>query len=94
MKVVYRYESNALGNIFSIVVPINSKTLHCNMKDEKTEVISVWCLVDPDEKLTETKTFRICGTGHQIKTGYDLTYINTIHTENKIFWYHFFEYVS
>ncbi len=95
MKIVYRYEANIPDNdIFSITVPIYSETLRCDIKDEGKNIVSVWCLVDPDEKMTESKVFRICGTGHPIKTGYDLKYINTISLKNKLLWFHFFEIVG
>lgn len=67
--------------MIAIKFPKQAKILKVGIQTElysDVEYLTFWALVDPDEKETEIKKFRIAGTGHEINVTFSLVYLDTV----------------
>lgn len=60
---VFKYEQPVDG-LIRYEIPLFSKIIHIG--SQRSNHITIWVLVDPDESRTEKVTFRVFGTGHPI----------------------------
>jgi hypothetical protein len=70
---IYKYEILEVGD-FEIEFPVGSTILKF---DNQLEIPTIWFLVNPDEKDTEIRKFRLVGTGHDFKMDGVYKYIGT-----------------
>ncbi len=91
MRKIYKYLIPIQGENISITLPRHANYLDIQSQGEN---ICMWCEVDEDEIETETRTFKIFGTGHLINDyNNDLLYIKTVQMPSGLVW-HVFEVVS
>ena len=62
MKSVWKYKIS-VEDYTVLNLPVGAKPL--SVQEQRGEVY-LWCLVNPDQKVHETRTFRLAGTGHPI----------------------------
>jgi hypothetical protein len=72
---------------FTLPFPAGAKLLHLDCQDNE---VVLWALVDPDAP-TETRRFRLAGTGHPIETACPLTHIGTVLLMGGKLVFHLFE---
>lgn len=58
MKRIYKYKINAV-----VELPKGAKIIKVDIQNEAPHM---WCLINADEKETESRVFSIVGTGHDI----------------------------
>lgn len=85
MQAVWKYSTPVLDEFF-IWMPKGAKPLHVH---EQNDALCIWALVDPNEKATERRTFRVYGTGQMIKES--LPYLGTFHMHDGRLVFHVFE---
>ena len=66
MKTVFKYEFK-FDDYFDVGLPINAEVLTCAKQGGKW---FMWALVDTETMLTETRQFRLSGTGHDLSMGF------------------------
>jgi hypothetical protein len=85
MNAVWKFELDT-DDYSKIDLPVGAKPL--TVQDQKGHV-QMWCLVDPNETVYETRTFRLAGTGHPISE--NVEYIGTFQLYSGSFVGHLFE---
>jgi hypothetical protein len=86
MKTIYKY-TLPVGDNVAVSLPVGAGILSVH---EQREQICMWALVDPNEKETEIRQFRIAGTGHDITE--DLyQFIGSVHMYSSSLVFHVFE---
>ena len=78
----------ALGDEVHVRLPEGAEVLTVGAQDN---VLQLWTLVDPAEKVMAKRTFRIAGTGHEIAEGHQKRYIGTAFTHGGSLVWHVFE---
>jgi len=87
MRRIYKYPI-PLG-YFSLGLPKGAKILTVHEQHGEPQI---WALVNPDEPFTETRNFRVVGTGHPIGENEEvLRYIGTFQLDGGNFIGHLFE---
>jgi len=71
--VIYKYELH-VGAATAIVMPAGAIVLTVQMQGNR---LVMWALLDATLPLTETRTFRVVGTGHPIPDIAQLHYLGT-----------------
>lgn len=99
-KVVWKYSISLPPDEddFSFQMPTGYKILTAQVQKQgdkgyEKEVLALWALVNPDEKVMETVQFRLAGTGHPIdmeKYPLGIEYINSFQMENGKLVFHLF----
>ena len=84
MQVVYKYPIPLMGDVVEIELPSCANILHVATQNNWP---CLWALINPHNKTTEFRKFRIAGTGHPIEGNWK--YIGTIF-QNVLVW-HIFE---
>jgi len=88
MKTIWKYE---LFPTTKLELPIGSKLLKVNtQKNGAGEKPMLWFLLDPNMVVTETKTFTIYGTGHNVPD-HPGEYVGTFFLLNDSLVFHVFE---
>lgn len=87
---VYKYRL-ALRDKQQVQLPAGAASLSVQ---EQNGELCLWALVDPAEKKTETRTFRVHGTGHDINAADLVGYIGTVQQSALSLVWHVFEVVS
>jgi hypothetical protein len=85
MKTVWKFEIHT-DDYVNINLPKGAKPLSIQQQGDS---VQLWCLVDPNETVYETRTFRLAGTGHPITD--DVEYIGTFQLFGGSFVGHLFE---
>jgi len=95
MKKVFKYKL-LFTDIAEVELPIGAQILTIDEQNKSLENPSeenhlfIWAIVDDEEKRTETRRFRISGTGHPLGD-FNFKYINTIPIYNGYEVYHVLE---
>lgn len=85
MKVIYKYELRELVN--HIQLPVGAKILSAG---GQRDTIQLWAEVDPNQKVTEQRTFRVAPTGDQYPDG-ERTLISLVMLNQGNYIFHVFE---
>lgn len=88
MKAVWKFELDA-DDYNEIELPAGAKPLTVMGQRGRAQL---WCLVDPNETVYETRVFRLAGTGHPIRE--NVEYIGTFQLYGGSFVGHLFEVKS
>ena len=86
MKTVWKYNIRP-DDLISLDLPIGAKPLSIQEQHGNAEL---WCLCDPNEKVYETRLFRMAGTGHSIKEEI-IGYVGTFQLDGGSLVFHLFE---
>jgi hypothetical protein len=92
MLTVYKYNA-PLNDYINFDLPLKAKLLKVDSQndgEDGDETISLWALVNLEEKRVHTRKIRIAGTGHPIDEKI-LEYINTFTMMERKLWFHAFE---
>ena len=87
MKTIYKYTIPVEDN-FSLELPKGAEILTVQEQHGSPQI---WALVNPDTSFTETRNFRLAGTGHLIEEKEGLEYIGTFQLSDGAFIGHLFE---
>lgn len=85
VRKIFKYRVQ-MQDTFELKVPIDTEFLSVQKQHGEVEL---WALLDP-AKESETRTFRLAGTGHEI-TNPDLSYIGTVQVMHDSLVWHLFE---
>ncbi len=90
MQTIWKFEL-PFGSPFKISMPLYAEIL-CIQQDQKTGILCLWALVNPDYE-KEERVFCLFGTGGKvsIEMGYDLKYVGTYQYQEGRFIGHIFE---
>lgn len=92
-KTIYKYEL-IFKELDSVTkeLPINSEILSAQLQNE---VITIWVLLNPNEKETKMHFFELFGTGHEIGCNIAISrkFLNTLQFANGLV-FHLFERFS
>ncbi len=91
MKAIWKYDLVA-EDYNAVLLPKGAKPLSVQVQGSNSDHVRMWCLIDPDEKETEERIFRIAGTGHPIKDE-NLVFIDTFQLYDGTFVGHVFEVI-
>ena len=86
MLTIWKYPIPVQDNI-QVEMPKGARVLTVQMQ---MDVPYVWALVNPQAE-KEIRTFRLVGTGHEIRHSDKLTYIGTFQLEGGALVFHLFE---
>ena len=86
MKTVYKYPAPLASQPFAVELPMTAEVLAF---DQQGDELFFWAAVDPDDE-TETRTFRIAGTGHPLPSE-NMRYIGTCQQMGGALVWHLFE---
>ncbi len=87
IKRVYKYPLPIRDQVY-VRMPINAEIFHIHPQDND---LCIWAAVDPDEKQTVDRCFRIAGTGHEIEYYERMAYLTTVHLDYGSLVFHVFE---
>lgn len=87
MKKIFKYPVPSEGE-FQIMLPKGAQVLSVQTQKGKP---CFWALVDPDEKQSDFRKFRLAGTGHPIETENLRGFIGTFQLLNGDLIFHLFE---
>lgn len=88
MKQVFKYTLDpSLGDVCMIDMPLSAHPIHVA---EQYGSICLWAVVDGDTSATESRIFRIAGTGHEMDHE-DIVHIGTVLLANGSLVFHVFE---
>lgn len=76
-------------DVIEIEMPVRSRPLHF---DFQSGILCLWAVIDTHEKTTETRRFRMAGTGHEL--AFDVMnprFMNTVLLQGGSLVFHFFE---
>lgn len=76
MRSIYKF-SVPIKDDFTLELPKGAKPLAVQVQHGKP---MLWVMVDPDEP-TETRSFRLAGTGHPLADGVDYRHVGTFQME-------------
>jgi hypothetical protein len=74
MKIIYK-QALAITDEQHLTLPEAAKVLHVAVQGGQ---LTLWYMFDAAKKKTETRTFRVVGTGHQIADAEQLTHLGTV----------------
>ena len=88
---VYKYPIKP-NDYFSLTLPVGAKILTVDSQRGQGGQPQLWALVDEKESRTETRRFRMAGTGHPIGDSPDrLEFVSTFQQEGGALIFHVFE---
>lgn len=103
MKKIFKYKLQ-FTDLPTAELPVGAEILTVDKQRDSMENpaeenhVFIWAIIDEDEKQTETRYFRIAGTGHPLGDDFDnikkyskLNYINTMQLFDGYEVYHIFE---
>jgi hypothetical protein len=87
---IYKYPigPRAISDHVAIEMPKGARVICVQVQ---REVPCLWASVNPDEKMTEARHFRIVGTGHDYEAGAMSRYVGTFQLEGGALVFHLFE---
>ena len=100
-RAVYRYPVHLNDDLQSIDMPNDARIVHVGIKGDDPDTVNLWAEVRIDENnmiragaKTETRSFRVFGTGHPIQNptdGRKYEYVGTAIMDNPSFVWHVYE---
>lgn len=66
MRQIWKYLINIIDDNQNIIMPTGARLVHVGQQHEQ---IGLWFEVDPQEKCSVSRSFRVFGTGHPIENG-------------------------
>jgi hypothetical protein len=91
MPSIWKYQLEITDNP-SIVMPVDAKILTVQVQDK---LPCLWVMIPDNHEETETRHFRLAGTGHLINEASDkLSYIGTFQLQNDTLVFHVFEVIN
>ena len=96
MKKVFKY-TLGMSDVSIVQLPVGAQILKIEEQNDSASegILYIWAMVDPDEKFSEPRKFRIAGTGHDVTLGiFDenkMVFYDTILTRRDSLIWHIFE---
>jgi hypothetical protein len=88
MLSIYKYPV-PIDDYFTLELPFGARPLSVQVQNGGPQL---WVLIDPGERRTEERRFRLAGTGHPIEESSDfLEYISTFQLSGGALVFHVFE---
>lgn len=89
IKAVWKYEIDPRAEFTTLKMPVGATPLAVDLQHN---LVQMWCLCNPAEKVLEERSFILVGTGE----GFDAEnakYIGTFQVQGGVFIWHLFEIV-